>query len=123
MKRVCSPAGAAPAGATLFEYTLNASGDVSPLPQPDVDIAHFLLGRGPYSWLGYNWAGCSDGSGPPSAKGHPYEIPEGIKADYGVPMGPCAGQSASGSSVWTREWTKATVELDCSTLKPTITMK
>ena len=39
--------------------------------------------------------------------------------DYGKPMGLC-GETATGSGVFRREWTKATIEMDCNTWTPTI---
>ena len=34
------------------------------LPYFEQDLATFLLGRGPYVWLGFGWSGCTD-SHPP----------------------------------------------------------
>lgn len=121
MKKYCEPTGSPPAVPALFEYTKSSGGHVSPLPQPDVDIAYFLLSRGPYSWLGYAWSGCTNNE-QPGASGYEYAIPAGVKRDYGTPNGPCVEQSPK-SGVWIRDWSKATVQLDCNTLTPTITMK
>lgn len=45
----------------LFEFTGTESGqhmpDPFPLRYPVEDIATFLLVRGPYAWIGYNWMG------------------------------------------------------------------
>ena len=42
--------------------------------------------------------------------------------DYGEPTGLCA-ETAHGSLVFTRDWTRATVEMDCNSWTPSITMK
>ncbi len=76
------------------------------------DIANFLLSRGPHAWLGHGWLGCS----------RAYEVPEQINWDYGEPVGLCK-ETGANSGVFTREWTKATVQMDCNTWTPTITMK
>lgn len=91
----------------------SASGDAA---NPIIDLmqhlASFLLIRGPYAWLGWAWLGC----------GHiPFRPPE-LDVDYGVPLGNCraiAGQKG----VFRREWSKATVELDCAQWKENITFK
>jgi len=86
--------------------------DPSNLTQPQHDIANFQLVRGEYAYLGHGWLGCS----------REYEVPEEINADYGEPVGLCQ-ETAEGSGVFTREWTKASFEMDCNAWKPTITMK
>ena len=83
-----------------------------PLTSPDQDIANFLLIRGPYAFLGHGWLGCS----------REYKVPEQINWDYGEPLGLCE-ESAAGSGVFKREWTKAKVQMDCNTWTPTISLK
>ena len=83
-----------------------------PLTAPTQDIANFLLIRGPYAFLGHGWLGCS----------REYQVPEQLNWDYGEPTGLCK-ETAANSSVFTREWTKASIEMDCNTWTPTITMK
>lgn len=51
-----------------------------------------------------------------------YTFPPALKADYGEPQGVCA-ETAPGSGKFSREWSKATVELDCSSWTSTITPK
>lgn len=53
----------------------------SPLPQPTLDISVFQLLRGPHWWIGYGWSGCNV----------KYDYPDGLKADYGVPLSTCLG--------------------------------
>ena len=90
-----------------------------PVPNFELDLATFLLIRGPYAWLGYGWLGCTQGHG----RNMPYiryGLPESIKLDYGVPTKHCVEDSPG---VFTRDFSKSTVTLDCNTFKPTITMK
>ena len=63
--------------------------------------------------LGNGWLGCS----------REYEYPTALfDADYGEPAGLCR-ETAPGSEVFLREWTKATVQMDCRTWTATFTMK
>ena len=80
-------------------------------PALQQDVARFLLVRGAYSWMGYGWEGCIH-EPPPVV---PYD------RDYGVPLGNCA-ETAPGSGVFTRAWSKAHVEMDCNTFRANITM-
>jgi len=75
----------------------------SPLPHQQLDIAYFLTVRGPWWWLGYGWVGCSV----------PYDFPDALKMDYGVPLGTC---KETLPAVFTRQWSKATATVDCNTL-------
>ena len=94
-----------------------APGPPPPAPPPprpaQADLANFLLIRGPYAYLGHGWKGCS----------RTYEYPDALAADYGEPVDSVCTETAPGSGVFTREWTKATVSMDCKTFTPTITMK
>jgi len=60
--------------------------------------------------LGHGWLGCS----------RKYVFPEALNADYGEPSGLCQEVS---NGVFQREWTKATVEMNCNTWTPSIKMK
>ena len=82
--------------------------------QLEQDLANFLLVRGPFAWLGHAWLGCS----------HVYQFPDALNVDYGEPVGGalCA-ETKPGSGVFTREWTKASVSMDCNTWTPSIVMK
>ena len=108
------------------------------LPFFEQDLATFLLVRGPYAWLGYVWSGCTDSGYPsgcdpkcqaddcrpcrfPTARDQdPFPRPAALDEDYGEPMGHCTEASPG---VWKREWTKASVALDCNAFKATITKK
>lgn len=100
------------------------------LPYFEQDLATFLLVRGPYAWLGYEWSGCTDSGYPTGCDKHclqddckpcrfpvsrdanPFPRPAAMDDDYGTPVGYCK-EAAPG--VFRREWTKADVELDCNT--------
>ena len=92
-------------------YGLNA-GDPSKLLDLQNDLVNFLLVRGPYAWLGHGWKGCSKN----------YPFPPEFNVDYGEPTGLCR-ETAPNSGVFTREWSKATVTMDCKAWKGTITKK
>jgi hypothetical protein len=81
---------------------------------PDLveDLANFLLTRGEYSWLGWGWKGCSK----------QYYFPPEFNVDYGVPAALCS-ETAPGSNVFVREYSKATVTMDCAAWKGQIKMK
>jgi hypothetical protein len=104
-----------PAQTRLMKYAFTpggCGGDPGNLTDPLQDIANFLLVRGPYAYLGHGWLGCS----------REYEVPPQIHYDYGTPNGLCT-ETAPNRGVFTRDWTKATIQMDCNTWTPTITMK
>lgn len=92
-------------------YAFNTT-DPSVLPHLEADLANFLLTRGPYAWLGHGWKGCSKS----------YEFPPALNLDYGEPAGLCEETSPS-SGVFRREWSKATIEMDCNRWMPSITFR
>eukprot|EP01116_Phalansterium_solitarium_P006392 TRINITY_DN1868_c0_g3_i1.p1 TRINITY_DN1868_c0_g3~~TRINITY_DN1868_c0_g3_i1.p1 ORF type:complete len:413 (+),score=136.21 TRINITY_DN1868_c0_g3_i1:257-1495(+) len=109
----CSASSPAQQGALLYGFTGQAGCSYNnALPDFDQDLANFLLIRGDYAWLGYAWIGCS----------RTYIRPPALDVDYGTPTGLCA-ETSSGSGVFVRDWTKATVQMDCNTWTATITMK
>lgn len=113
LRRLC--AADSPAQTRLMQYSFSpggCKGDPSALQFPLQDIANFLLIRGDYAYLGHGWLGCS----------RTYEVPKEINYDYGTPTELCH-ETAPNSGVFTRDWTKATISLDCNTWTPTITMK
>jgi len=113
LRKLCSAD--SPAQNRLMKYAFSpgrCTGDPSKLTDPLQDIANFLLVRGKYALLGHGWLGCSQ----------TYEVPEQIHWDYGVPTGLCK-ETSPNSGVFTRDWTKATVSLDCNIWTPTIKLK
>ena len=102
----------------------------SPLPSLQQDLATFLLTRGDFAWIGYQWVGCVDCStavrvppapkglcDPVAARGDPhgmYARPAALDADYGIPKdGAQCRETAAGSGVFERQWTKAKISFDC----------
>jgi hypothetical protein len=74
----------------------------------EVQLAGFLLTRGPYGFIGHGWQGTCNGD---------YSLPAAFMQDYGTPFDNC---SSTDNVTWTRRWTKATVTINCATLKSTI---
>lgn len=87
--------------------------DPSVLPEFEQDLASFLLVRGDYAYLGHGWLDCS----------RDWAFPAALNADYGVPTSGLCAETARGSGVFTREYSKASVAMDCTTWKGTVTMK
>ena len=74
------------------------TGNHTTLPNFAQDLATFMLLRGPYAWLGFGWSGCNVVN----------TFPPELLLDYGEPTGFCS-ETAPNSSIFTRDWTKATV--------------
>ena len=87
--------------------------DPSHLTQLPQDLANFLLVRGPYARLGHGWLGCS----------RIYDFPAELNEDNGEPVDSVCRETAANSGIFVREWSKASVQMDCNAWKPTITMK
>ena len=108
-------AAGSPAQTRTMMYAFAPGGcrtDPSHLADFDEDLANFLLVRGDYAFLGHGWLGCS----------RDYDFPDALNLDYGVPAGLCA-ETAAGSGVFERNFSKSTVRMDCATYTPTITFK
>ena len=108
--------------ALLFQWTNSSQ---YPLPSVAADLASFMLVRGDYAWLGYSWLGCTSdatpghGGGPAGRYTSPDEMPE-LALDFGAPTAPLTEGPAG---VFVRDWSKATVSMDCNTFTPSIVMK
>ena len=83
------------------------------------DLANFLLIRGEYAYFGHGWQGCAQ---PPASEGGGYIFPDQLRRDYGHPIGLCV-ETAPGSGVFTREFTKSTVQMDCNSGTSSIEFK
>ena len=83
-------------------------------------LAAFLLIRGPYAWLGYSWLGFTGLGCAPYVKEQ--ARPRELDRDYGEPLGTCK-ETAPGTGIFEREWSKASVQLDCGAWKGTVTLK
>eukprot|EP01052_Picozoa_sp_SAG31_P043179 SAG31_NODE_7109_length_1786_cov_1.452875_1_plen_161_part_00 len=104
-----------------YKYTPDFSG--GNLTNFEMDLGVFLATRGPYAWLGYGWMGCGcgwehDGKMPCDI----YQRPAILDEDFGAPTGLCA-ETSEGSGVFTREWTKSTVTVNCVTYTTSIKFK
>ena len=125
LRGACVPGGGPWSSEALVYYwgrNLTTKHDPAPV-QFAQDLATFLLIRGPFAWMGTNWLGCSAGAAPPGAAGGAYVRPPGLNVDYGVPVDAACAESEPGASgVFTRAYTKASVEMDCGRFKATITM-
>ena len=94
--------------------------------------AAFMLARGPYAWFGYSWVSCAGdcfreppqcpGRGQPGDPPWNQTFPDFLKKDYGVPLGRC-NESPARSGIFTREWSKAKITLNCKTWSSSIAMK
>jgi hypothetical protein len=74
-------------------------------------VRSFLFPK--YAYLGNGWTGCS----------RHYEYPaKQFNADYGEPIG-LATETSKDSGIFVREWSKATVQMDCNSYTPKITFK
>lgn len=51
-----------------------------------------------------------------------YQRPSALDVDYGVPLGLCR-ETAAGSGVFSRNWTKSEVTVDCNRYTASIRMK
>lgn len=93
-----------------------------------VNIA-FMLIRGPHAYLGWSWVSCSGDCfskqcpAPPGNQIH-YDFTLGglTDVDYGEPIEVCR-EASTGSAVFVREWSKATVTVNCSEWSSSITPK
>lgn len=101
MRKYCgadSPSQTAP---FLYEFTRVNHTTLWPLPYPEQNLATFLLARGDYAWIGYIWSNCYAS----------YERPASLDVDYGTPLNFC---SETSPGVFTRNYTKADIALDCN---------
>ncbi len=75
--------------------------------------AEFLLTRGPFAMLGYSWYGCTNGDAAPN-RAKEWDM------DFGVPSGTCQ-ETGENTGVFSRTYSKATVEWDCHAAEGKIT--
>ena len=110
VRSMCAAGSDAQTRAMFFPFQGKTTTD---LPFFKQDLAAFLLTRGPHAFLGHAWKGCS----------MQYPFPDALNADYGVPIDGLCSETAVNSGIFVREWSKASVRLDCGTYEATITMK
>jgi hypothetical protein len=104
-RTACSSTSEYQENAIMYSFMKNANGSPVPLPNFSEDLASFLLIRGPYAWLGYGWVGCDVN----------YEFPAPLTFDYGVPQGICSETVPGQSGIFTRQWSKANITVNCNT--------
>lgn len=118
LREYCNASG--PLHTRAMMYGLSGAGDkdmvynwttISDLAQ---DVANFLLVRGDHAYLACGWAPCADKIGWNTTL---------FDADYGEPVDEICHESATNSSVFVREYSKATVQMDCTTWTPLFTFK
>eukprot|EP00039_Didymoeca_costata_P002169 m.57998 g.57998 ORF g.57998 m.57998 type:complete len:517 (-) comp11147_c0_seq1:29-1579(-) len=114
IRNECTNSSDAQTTATYYRigYQYNKDYTNGTLTNFDMDLAVFLTIRGPYSWLGYGWMGC--GCGWEHGGKMPcdiYQRPAALDEDYGVPQGLCTEKE---NGVFVRQWSKATVTVDCN---------
>lgn len=101
-----------PAQTRAMAYGLDTN-DPATLPNLKQDLANFLLIRGPYAWLGHGWRGCS----------RTYLFPPEFNVDYGEPTQGLCKETAPNSGIFMRDFSKASVKMDCNSYEGSITMK
>ena len=112
LRQMCNATGHAKSHSHALFYSFSR-------PPPQVaqslmqDLANFMLVRGPFAWLGSGWHGCDQ----------VYDRPALLDSlDVGTPVGNCS-ETAPGSGVFVREYTKAKVAMNCSAWNGTIESK
>jgi hypothetical protein len=107
----------------LFGFTVNGT----IMTQLHQDIAFFLLARGPYTYAGWGTWGMTWPFNPEPRHGQLPPMPHGVSLpvefydDYGVPMEQNCSEKSEG--VFSREWTRVSVELDCSNFSSALNFK
>ena len=108
MRHYCRPDNPNLKQTFTYEWTRNSLQDISPLPAMTQDLARFLLVRGPYAYIGWQWVGCRD----------VYERPSELENNYGTPVDKVCHEVSSG--VFEREWTAGVVRMDCNNWSATL---
>jgi hypothetical protein len=116
LRSLCSASSPAQTRALMYSFSPGVcGGDPSNLTMFDQDLANFLLVRGPYAYLGHGWLGCG-----PTLE---FAFPDALNADVGEPTELCHETVPGSSGVFVRDWTKASVSMDCTTWTGTVEMK
>ena len=116
----CGAAGAYLGAAILHQYSEAPGRVFDPLPAFEQDLATFLLIRGEYAYLGFNWNGCAFGDVPGGRNNQSWTWPPALDTDVGEPLGTCA-ETAPGSAVFARTYSRAHVAFDCNAWVGTVT--
>ena len=108
MRRYCRPNNPNLNATFTYEWTRVTQKVLEPLPALTQDLARFLLVRGPYAYIGWQWVGCRD----------TYPRPPELENDYGTPVDAVCAEVSPG--VYERAWTSGTVRMDCNTWEASI---
>ena len=126
LREQCEPDSLAQTAAVQYQisHQFNAAHSAAPnLTNFEMDLGMFLASRGNYSWLGYGWLGCGCGWEYKGAMPcDVYPRPSALDLDYGTPLGLCS-ETGEGTGVFTREWSKSTVTVDCEAYSADIKFK
>ncbi len=93
-------------------------------PNVLLDVAYFLLTRGPWAWvaggpmLGWHMSHWWMESNQTHRVQFRTDLrPPEFNEDYGEPLCSCAQEQADKPGVFVRQWTKANVTVDCNALQ------
>jgi hypothetical protein len=87
----------------------------------DLDMAYFLVARGPYAWVGsgpvLGWKLSHWWATGQTRLIEPRDFrPHWFDSDFGEPLGQCMETVPHGSGVFTRKYTNATAAVNCQSL-------
>ena len=105
LRQHCDASGPVRSRAMLYGWSPGSCKGTNPaqLTEPAQDVANFLLVRGPHAYLGMGW---SAGFGGCSVD---FEYPlDLLNVDYGVPVDEACHETAPGSGIFERKWSKRT---------------
>lgn len=94
-------------------YELSNVTLAGPPPAVDLDLAFFLLIRGPFAWIGFNWIGCDYAY---------WKLPPQLRTEYGSPLGDFYETVPNASGVFVRNFTRANVTVDCNSFTSSISV-
>ena len=115
LRSMCSAAAPVQSRAMLWGLSPGSCRGTDPANLTEVmqDVVNFQLVRGQYAYLGTGWVGC----------GGEYERPPIFDADFGEPVDALCSETAPGSGVFQRSFSRAMVQMNCSAWEPTIVWK
>lgn len=107
----CRPNGTAAQSATFHGLTEAKVNDTAAgVAYAEQVVADFLLTRGNWSWLGYDWNGC-----------YPRQVarmarPPQMMEDFGVPLNEHCRETGDNTGIFVRNWSKAAIVWDCNAI-------
>jgi|EP01047_Picozoa_sp_COSAG01_P060923 hypothetical protein len=115
MRKYCHPNNPNLNQSFTYEWTRKSMHDISPIPAVRQDLARFLLVRGPYAYIGWQWVGCTA-----KQRGGVYERPPELEHDFGTPVDATCYEDQASPGVFKRRWTAGMVSMDCNTWTATL---